>query len=75
MSEEIVILNTKCPICGRPATLKYKPFCSRHCADVDLNRWLKGNYVVHTNEEPTDEDLIVTAMEQRAVSADQTETV
>ena len=58
MSDEIVILNTKCPVCGENATLKYKPFCSKHCADVDLNRWFTGNYVVHTNEEPTEEDLL-----------------
>ena len=57
MSEEIVILKTKCPICGKPATLTYKPFCSKKCADIDLGRWLKGNYVVHTNEEPDDGDI------------------
>ncbi len=27
-----------CPICGRPADPKYKPFCSRRCADIDLAR-------------------------------------
>ena len=58
MAEKIVILNTKCPICGEPAILEYKPFCSKHCADVDLNRWFKGNYVVHTNETPAEEELI-----------------
>lgn len=56
MTEEIVILNSKCPICGKPATMTYKPFCCRQCADVDLGRWLKGNYIVQTNEEPTEED-------------------
>ena len=24
----------------------YRPFCSKRCADVDLNRWLAGNYVI-----------------------------
>ena len=43
---------TKCPICGEPTQEAYKPFCSKHCADVDLGRWLKGVYVVHTNETP-----------------------
>ena len=28
-----------CPICGKPATPDYRPFCSRRCADVDLGRW------------------------------------
>ena len=46
----------KCPICGRPATPDNKPFCSRRCADVDLNRWLNGVYAVpavETDEEET----------------------
>jgi len=33
-----------CPICGKPAVEKYRPFCSKRCADVDLNRWLSGSY-------------------------------
>jgi endogenous inhibitor of DNA gyrase (YacG/DUF329 family) len=35
-----------CPICGKPAVEDYKPFCSKCCADVDLNRWLKGGYAI-----------------------------
>jgi uncharacterized protein len=35
-----------CPICGKPAEERYRPFCSRRCADVDLNRWLSGVYAV-----------------------------
>ena len=35
-----------CPICGKPRDLKYTPFCSRRCADIDLGRWLKGGYVI-----------------------------
>ena len=49
---------SKCPVCGAPTNLHYKPFCSKHCADVDLNRWFTGNYVVHTNEPPAEEDLM-----------------
>jgi endogenous inhibitor of DNA gyrase (YacG/DUF329 family) len=36
----------KCPICGRPAEADHRPFCSRRCADVDLQRWFTGRYVV-----------------------------
>jgi endogenous inhibitor of DNA gyrase (YacG/DUF329 family) len=25
---------------------RFKPFCSRRCADVDLGRWLKGGYAI-----------------------------
>lgn len=41
----------KCPICGKPATGEAYPFCSRRCADVDLNRWLSGRYVIPGAEE------------------------
>ena len=49
--------KAKCPICGAPADPKYQPFCSKHCADVDLGRWLKGVYVVHTNETPEPQEM------------------
>ncbi len=35
-----------CPICGKPADQKYRPFCSARCADLDLARWLRGDYVI-----------------------------
>jgi uncharacterized protein len=35
-----------CPICGKPHSQLYDPFCSKRCADVDLHRWLKGSYVI-----------------------------
>ena len=36
----------RCPICGKPAVDKFRPFCSSRCADVDLHRWLTGAYVI-----------------------------
>jgi endogenous inhibitor of DNA gyrase (YacG/DUF329 family) len=39
-----------CPICGKPSVQETKPFCSKRCADVDLNRWLSGVYAVPTTE-------------------------
>ena len=44
-----------CPICRKPVVHKFRPFCSKRCADVDLNRWLSGAYVVAGKEEE-DED-------------------
>jgi uncharacterized protein len=44
-----------CPICRKPVVDKFRPFCSKRCADVDLNRWLSGAYVVAGKEEE-DED-------------------
>jgi uncharacterized protein len=36
----------RCPICQKPSSDDYRPFCSRRCADVDLGRWLTGGYAV-----------------------------
>jgi endogenous inhibitor of DNA gyrase (YacG/DUF329 family) len=44
-------LTRPCPICGKPADARLKPFCSARCADVDLNRWLAGAYVVPGTED------------------------
>ncbi len=41
-----------CPICGKPAEVHWRPFCSRRCADVDLGRWFAGVYRVPTDETP-----------------------
>jgi endogenous inhibitor of DNA gyrase (YacG/DUF329 family) len=35
-----------CPVCGKPAHQKFFPFCSARCANIDLNRWLGGNYAI-----------------------------
>ncbi|WP_142848073.1 DNA gyrase inhibitor YacG [Telmatospirillum sp. J64-1] len=44
-----------CPICGKPAEDRYKPFCSARCADVDLGRWLGGDYRIPVEDEPEDD--------------------
>ena len=50
-----------CPICGKPAVEKYRPFCSRRCADIDLGKWLTGAYAIPaTEEDAPDEDDIET---------------
>ncbi|MGV8856774.1 MAG: DNA gyrase inhibitor YacG [Devosia sp.] len=47
----------QCPICRKAASEAFKPFCSRRCADVDLNRWLTGSYVIPArDDEPMSED-------------------
>jgi endogenous inhibitor of DNA gyrase (YacG/DUF329 family) len=45
-----------CAICGNPIDARYRPFCSRRCADVDLNRWLSGRYVIPGADKPEDEE-------------------
>jgi endogenous inhibitor of DNA gyrase (YacG/DUF329 family) len=44
----------KCPICGKPASGSTLPFCSSRCRDVDLNRWLKGSYVIPGKDDEED---------------------
>lgn len=45
-----------CPICGRPSLRQSYPFCSKRCADIDLNRWLKGGYAIPGRPAGEDED-------------------
>ncbi len=52
-SGEVVALRPArpCPICGKPSVRAAYPFCSKRCADVDLNRWLSGSYAIPAREE------------------------
>jgi len=45
-----------CPICGKPAVEALRPFCSRRCADVDLNRWLSGAYSIPVTEDEEEDE-------------------
>ena len=45
----------RCPLCGKATEPAFKPFCSKRCADIDLNRWLSGVYAVPVKEDE-DED-------------------
>jgi uncharacterized protein len=51
----------RCPICGKPADPRFRPFCSRRCSDIDLGRWFTEGYAVPEQEPeaeqpPDDED-------------------
>lgn len=42
----------RCPICKvRPPEPAFRPFCSKRCADVDLQRWFSGAYAIPVMEE------------------------
>lgn len=58
-----------CPICGKETNPEARPFCSKRCADVDLARWLNGNYAVPSND-PEDIEAAIEAAEQVAASTD-----
>ena len=40
-----------CPNCGKLRDAQFRPFCSKRCRDVDLSRWLTGQYAVPVIEE------------------------
>jgi uncharacterized protein len=44
-------MTSSCPICGKPSLTRFRPFCSRRCADVDLGRWFSELYRVPAAEE------------------------
>ncbi len=45
-----------CPNCERPTEPAYAPFCSKRCADVDLQRWFAGVYRVPSEDDQADTD-------------------
>lgn len=47
----------KCPSCGKPRQKKFRPFCSKRCADMDLGRWFTGAYAVPSEELPDEFDI------------------
>lgn len=47
--------KTKCPECGKPTIEKYRPFCSKRCADVDLGRWFNEEYTLPGDSEIPDD--------------------
>ena len=44
-----------CPICEKPSVPDYHPFCSKRCADINLNRWFGEGYKVPVVE--LDDDI------------------
>ena len=38
--------DRKCPICARPRSQEFTPFCSKQCRDRDLLKWLDEGYVL-----------------------------
>ena len=43
-----------CPICGKPAAERFRPFCSGRCKNVDLHRWMSGVYAIPAAESAED---------------------
>ncbi|MEM1380237.1 MAG: DNA gyrase inhibitor YacG [Pseudomonadota bacterium] len=53
-----------CPICNNAPTRAYMPFCSKRCADIDLNRWFNEGYSVpgeegdHAEDNPSGDEVM-----------------
>lgn len=47
-----------CPICDKESVQKYRPFCSKRCADIDLGKWMTGAYAVPSQDEGEAEELM-----------------
>ena len=65
--------KTVCPLCKQPSEAMHIPFCSRRCAQLDLGKWLTGDYAIPAHEAMEDSDIetLLAAHEpQRATQAD-----
>ncbi len=48
--------QAKCPICQKtlPDPAVHQPFCSSRCKQIDLGRWMTGDYVISRPIEQAD---------------------
>jgi endogenous inhibitor of DNA gyrase (YacG/DUF329 family) len=47
--------KSTCPQCKKPVDPVFRPFCSKRCADLDLQRWLTGRYVIAAADDDEDD--------------------
>lgn len=45
-----------CPTCGKPRASRWRPFCSKRCADVDLGRWFGESYRIRVVDIEDDDE-------------------
>jgi len=63
-------MESRCPICKKPVRAARPenpsaPFCSARCRDVDLGRWLDGDYRIPVRDEvPSEEEVALAAARQ-----------
>ena len=46
-----------CPLCRQLAEAPHTPFCSQRCAQLDLGKWLTGDYAIPAHEAMDDSDV------------------
>lgn len=54
-----------CPICQKESAARFRPFCSQRCADIDLGKWLTGQYAVPSQSEDDADDLLQALEEEQ----------
>jgi|GEM_PF-1406179 len=50
--------GSRCPICKEPASVEFRPFCSKRCGQIDLGRWLGEVYRAPADEDDASESEI-----------------
>ena len=46
-----------CPTCSKPGMRPHIPFCSTRCAQIDLGKWLNGDYAIPAHEAEQDSNI------------------
>ncbi|MDP1630474.1 MAG: DNA gyrase inhibitor YacG [Caulobacter sp.] len=49
-------MTRACVRCDQPMDPAYRPFCSKRCADIDLQKWLTGGYAIPAVESEAQSD-------------------
>lgn len=55
---------SQCPVCHKPTTLDYTPFCSKHCQNIDLLKWMNEGYRIPVQNEEEAENLPTATQEE-----------
>jgi endogenous inhibitor of DNA gyrase (YacG/DUF329 family) len=50
------MITARCPMCKRASEPDFRPFCSRRCADLDLQKWLTGAYAIPAADTGEDDE-------------------
>jgi len=55
-----------CPICKKETSQKYRPFCCKRCADIDLGKWFNEEYASPAEEiEPEEAEELAQFLTQK----------
>ena len=46
-----------CPLCQQLAKAPHTPFCSHRCAQLDLGKWLTGDYAIPAHQALDNSDV------------------